>query len=62
MTAYTEAKKKVCIYVHLLKTKLFMFNEDHVSLNGTETLTDLSSLQFIIILYVIEITRLLGHY
>ena len=34
LTTYTEAKKKVCIYVHLLITKYFLFYEENLSLNG----------------------------
>jgi len=40
---YTEAKKKVCIYMHLLETKYFMFYEDNLGLNGIKFLIDLSS-------------------
>ena len=40
---YTEAKKKGCIYKHLLITKYFLFYEENLSLNGIKSLIDLSS-------------------
>ena len=54
---YTEAKRKVCIYVHFLITNCLMIYEENLSLNGIKSLIDLSSLQ----LFVIEITQLYGH-
>jgi len=41
MYIYTEAKKKVCIYVHL--TKYGRFYEENVSLSGIKLSIDLTS-------------------
>jgi len=41
---YTKAKKKVCIYVHLLIPKYVLFYEENLSLNDIKSLIDLSSL------------------
>ena len=56
MSMYTEAKKKLCIEVHLLITKNFMFYEEILNLNSIKSLIYLSSLQ--LCFFVIEITRL----
>ena len=51
---YTEAKKKVCIYVHLLITIIFMFYEEIVSLNGIKSLMDLLVLQLFYLLLKLQ--------